>query len=119
MEKTNEKLTILKENLQMARNMMKLQANQHRSERQFEEGNWVFLRLQPYKQSTLKQKKNKKLAPKFYGPYKIGQVAYELDFPSSCIHKVFHVSRLKKVSGQTMLVHAKMKSDNMIYKNKK
>jgi hypothetical protein len=59
MEKTKETLTILKENLQMAQNRMKQQADQHRSERQFEEGDWVFLRLQPYKQSTLKQKKNK------------------------------------------------------------
>jgi hypothetical protein len=59
MEKTKETLTILKEKLQMAQNMMKQQANQHRSERQFEEGDWVFLRLQPYNKSTLKQKTNK------------------------------------------------------------
>jgi hypothetical protein len=112
MENTKETLTILKENLQMAQNRMKQQAYQHQSERQFEEGDWVFLRLQPYKQSTLKQKKNKKLAPKFYGPYKIihriGQVAYELDFPSSHIHKVFHVSFLKKVLGQTMPVQIEL-----------
>jgi hypothetical protein len=42
----------------MAQNGMKQQEDQHRSERQFEEGDWVFFRLQPYKQSTLKQKKN-------------------------------------------------------------
>jgi hypothetical protein len=59
------------------------------------------LRLQPYKQYTLKQKKNKKLSLKFCGPYKIiyniGQVVYELYFPSSHIHKSFHVYFLKKV----------------------
>jgi hypothetical protein len=96
----------------MAQNGMKQQADQHRSERQFEEGDWVFFRLQPYKQSTLKQKKNEKLAPKFYGPYKIihriEQVMHELDLSSSRIHKVFHVSYLKTVVGQTMPVQIEL-----------
>jgi hypothetical protein len=44
------------------------------------------------------------LAPIFYGPYTVlkhvGQVAYQLAFPShSNIHHVFHVSCLKKVIG--------------------
>ena len=38
---------ILKDNLRMAQNHMKQQAYQHRSERSFEVGDWVFLRLQP------------------------------------------------------------------------
>jgi hypothetical protein len=42
-------LQILKDNLTMAQNRMKQQENQHRSERSFEVGDWVFLRLQPYK----------------------------------------------------------------------
>ena len=51
---------LLKENLTMARNRMKQHADQHRSEREFEEGDWVFVRLQPYKQLSLKQQgKNK------------------------------------------------------------
>ena len=37
----------------MARNRMKRQAGQHHTEREFEEGDWVFVRLQPYKQSSL------------------------------------------------------------------
>ena len=52
------------------------------------------------------------LAPKFYGPYKIihdiGEVAYELYFSSSDIHKDFRVSWLKKVLGHTMLVQTKL-----------
>jgi hypothetical protein len=35
-------------------------------------------------------------------------VEYELDFPSSHIHKVFHVYCLKKVLGQTMLVQIEL-----------
>ena len=51
---------------------MKQQEDQHRSERSFEEGDWVFLRLQPYKQMLLKKLNNdNKLAPKYYGSYKV------------------------------------------------
>ena len=92
---------------------MKQQADQHRSERTFEVDDMVFLRLQHYKQPSLKLKGHHKLAPKFYGPYriiqKIGSVAYKLELlPSSRIHPVFYVSCLKKflgtnIKGQTIL----------------
>jgi hypothetical protein len=64
----------------------------------------VFLRLQPYKKISLKTDHCQKLAPESYGPYtalkRVGQVAYQLVFPShSKIHSVFHVSDLKKVIG--------------------
>ena len=83
---------------------MKQQADQGRSERQFVEGDQVFLRLQPYKQTSLKAEQCQKLAPKFYGPYivlkRVGQVSYQLTLPSqSKLHPVFHVSCLKKVIG--------------------
>jgi hypothetical protein len=65
----------------------------------------VFLRLQPYRQSSLKKSGVKKLKPRFYGPYRImrrvGEVSYELELPEgSKIHNVFHVSCLKKAVGQ-------------------
>ena len=64
-------LQLLKDNLVLAQNRMKQQADQHRSERSFDVGDWVFLRLQPYKQMSLKQaKKDNKLSPKYYGPYR-------------------------------------------------
>ena len=92
------------ENLVMAQNCMKQQANQGRSERQFAEGDQVFLRLQPYKQTSLKVEHCQKLAPKFYSPYTMlkcgGQVSYQLAFSiHSKLHPVFHVSCLKKVIG--------------------
>ena len=53
----------------MAQNSMKQQIDQGFSECQFVEGDHVFLRLQPYKQTSLKVKHCQKLARKFYGPY--------------------------------------------------
>ena len=59
---------------------------------------------------SLKQaKKDNKLSPKYYGPYKvlqkIGTMAYKLELPSSSrVHPVFHVSWLKKVIGENCLV---------------
>ena len=83
---------------------MKHQADHHRSERTFQVGDMVFLLLQPYKQSFLNLKGHHKLAPKFYGPYKVRQtlgfIAYRLELPRpSHGHLVFHVSCLKKVIG--------------------
>jgi hypothetical protein len=48
-EHQQQVIQILKDNLTMAQNHMKQQAYQHRSEIIFEVGDWVFLRLQPYK----------------------------------------------------------------------
>ena len=67
---------------------MKQQGNQHRSERSFDVGDWVFLRLQPYKQMSLKQAmKDNKLQSNYYGPYKvlqkIGTMDYKLELPAS------------------------------------
>ena len=89
---------------------MKQQVDQHRSEQSFNVVDQVFLRLQPYKQMSLKNtKKDDKLSPKYYGPYKVLQkissMAYKLELPaSSRVHLVFHVSYLKKVSYDTLPV---------------
>ena len=59
---------------------------------------------------SLKQvKKDNKLSPKYYGPYKvlqkIGTMAEKLELPtSSRVHPVFHVSCLKKVIGDKIPV---------------
>ena len=46
----------------MAHNRMKQQVDQHRSERSFQVGDWVFLRLEPCKHMSLKKdKKDNKL----------------------------------------------------------
>ena len=59
---------------------------------------------------SLKQvKKDNKLSPKYYGPYKVlqkfGTMAYKLELPvSSWVHPFFHVSCLKKVIGEKIPV---------------
>jgi len=59
---------------------------------------------------SLKQaKKDNKLSPNYYGPYKvlqkIGTMAYKLELPAtSQVHLVFHVSCLKKVTCDKLLV---------------
>ena len=67
----DEILRTLKENLAVAQNRMKQQADKHHCERHFEEGDQVFLRLQPYKQTSLKDNHCQNIYPKFYGPYKV------------------------------------------------
>lgn len=92
---------LLRQHLLRAQQRMKVQADKRRSERSFQVGESVYLKLQPYVQSSLAPRANQKLAFKFFGPFKIigkmGSVAYKLDLPTSCsIHDVFHVSQLKK-----------------------
>lgn len=83
---------------------MKRHADKHRSECQFAVGDWVFLKLQPYVQSSLANRAHQKLAFRFFGPFciiaRISAVAYRLDLPQdSAIHPIFHVSQLKKSLG--------------------
>lgn len=79
---------------------MKAQADKICSERSFDVGDLVYLKLQPYIQSSVAPRLIQKLSFRFFGPFKvlhkIGQVAYRLDLPQDCkIHLVVHVSLLK------------------------
>ena len=72
-------------------------------------GDSVYLKLQPYVQSSLAPRANHKLAFNFFGPYqviaKVGPVAYKLQLPpTSSIHNVFHVSQLKQALPKSGLV---------------
>ena len=51
------------------------------------------------------EKKDNKLSPNYYGPYKALQNICTMELPaSSRVHPVFHVSCLKKVIGDKILV---------------
>ena len=97
-------IKLLKFHLARAQQRMKLYADRYRSERHFEVGELVYVKLQPYRQKSVVNRTCLKLSAKYFGPYKIlakvGSVAYKLALPEGAkIHPVFHVSQLKKYVG--------------------
>jgi hypothetical protein len=99
--------SLIQQHLARAQNRMKLQADKNRTERSFDIGAWVYVKLQPYVQTSVASRASQKLSFRFFGPYqvldKIGSVAYKLKLPpSSSIHPVFHVSQLK---GAVLVTH--------------
>ena len=84
---------ILHQHLVRVQLRMKHQADRNRTDRQFNPGDWVYLKLQPYIQKSVATRANQKLSFRYYGPYQVvkcvGRAAYELDLPESArIHRV-------------------------------
>jgi hypothetical protein len=61
---------------------MKIQGDKKRSERHFDVGDQVYLKLHPFIQQSVASRSNQKLALRYFGPYKmlarVGSVAYRL-----------------------------------------
>ena len=94
----------LKLNLSCAQDHIKIQANRHHSDRFFEVGDLVFVKLQPFQQLSLLDAASNKLNRRFFRPYhimsRIGYVAYKLELPPTTrVHSVFHISCLKSYMG--------------------
>ena len=100
---------LLEQQLARAQHRQKMQADKHRSERSFAVGDMVYLKLQPYIQTSIATRASHKLSFHYLGPYpviaKVGAVAYKLQLPEHTnIHPVFHVSLLKKALPSTTQV---------------
>ncbi|KAI0516451.1 hypothetical protein KFK09_009130 [Dendrobium nobile] len=105
LKERDQVLEELKRHLFRAQQLMKKQADGKRRDIQFAVGDKVYLKLRPYRQRTMAQRRNEKLAARYFGPFeveeRIGEVAYRLRLPPTArIHPVFHVSQLRRVVGE-------------------
>jgi len=80
---------------------MNQQVDKKWSERELSVGQWVYLKLQPYVQSSLAPQANQNLPYNLFGSFRvlsrIGSVTYKLQLPqSSQVQPVYHVSQLKQ-----------------------
>lgn len=83
MQKREEIINMLKFHMLRVRNFMKQSSDSHRSHRELKVGDHAYLKLQPYRQHSLKSRNvPHKLSHRFYGPFrvleKVGSLAYKL-----------------------------------------
>lgn len=64
---------------------MKQQAEKNKTHTEYVEGDWVILKLQLYRQTSVEKQRTQKLSKCYFGPFKIlnkiSSVAYKLDLP--------------------------------------
>lgn len=87
---------------------MKHYVDKKRKERVFQEGDMVYLKIQPYRHTSLSIHRHLKLHARYYGPFrilkKVGNTAYQLLLPEGCkLHHTFHVSQLKQHIGDQVI----------------
>ncbi|GJZ80413.1 hypothetical protein Tco_0645407 [Tanacetum coccineum] len=100
-QETTKKISQIKERLKAACNHQKSYADKRRKPLAFSVGEYVLLKVSPWK-GVVRFRKKMKLAPRFVGPFeitkRIGPVAYRLRLPVELngVHDTFLVSKLKK-----------------------
>jgi hypothetical protein len=100
-QEVEEQVRIIRENLRVAQTRQKSYADNRRRPMEFEEGDYVYLKVSPLR-GLRRVKVKGKLSPRFIGPFRVfrwvGEMAYQLELPDnlSDVHNVFHVSQLKK-----------------------
>ena len=83
-------------NLKVAQDRQKSQEYLKQTQKEFQVGEYVFIKVRP-KKSSLKLGSCAKLAPRYCGCFEIlsimGHVAYQLALPPNLkVHNVFHIS---------------------------
>ncbi|GKC34237.1 putative reverse transcriptase domain-containing protein, partial [Tanacetum coccineum] len=113
-QETIEKISQIKDRLKAAHERQKSYADMRRKPLDFSVGDFVLLKVSPWK-GVIRFGKKGKLAPRFVGPFeiieKVGPVAYRLDLPEELngVHDTFHVSNLKKCLADPTLEFKKLK----------
>ncbi|GJY99793.1 putative reverse transcriptase domain-containing protein [Tanacetum coccineum] len=96
-QETTEKISQIKDRLKAARDHQKSYADKRRKPLEFSVGDYVLLKVSPWK-GVVRFGKKGKFEPRFVGPFeiieKVGPVAYRLDLPEELngVHDTFHVS---------------------------
>jgi hypothetical protein len=92
-----KQVQVTRESLKVAQSRLKSYADKRRRDISFKTGDFVYLKVSPMR-GTYGFKVNRKLAPRYVGPFKIvdrkGEVTYQLELPPqlSDVHVVFHMS---------------------------
>ncbi|GKF34150.1 putative reverse transcriptase domain-containing protein, partial [Tanacetum coccineum] len=100
-QETTEKIKQIKDRLKAARDRQKSYADKRRMPLEFSVGDYVLLKVLPWK-GVVRFGKKGKLASRFVGSFeiieKVGPVAYRLVLHEELngVHDTFHVSNLKK-----------------------
>ncbi|GKE09168.1 hypothetical protein Tco_1412719, partial [Tanacetum coccineum] len=108
----------IKDRLKAAHDRQKSYADKRRKSLEFSVGEYVLLKVSPWK-GVVRFGKKGKLAPRFVGPFeiteRIGPVAYRLRLPEELngIHDTFHVSNLKKCLADPTLEFKKLKRNRI------
>ncbi|GJV62762.1 hypothetical protein Tco_1473590 [Tanacetum coccineum] len=94
-QETTEKILQIKDRLKATRDRQKSYVDRRRKPLEFSVGDYVLLKVSPWK-GVVRFGKKGKLTPRFVGPFeiieKVGPVAYRLDLPKELddVHYMFH-----------------------------